>query len=77
MGELIMKRCPHCNGEAGLYANYSYKKRKYFVFVKCEVCGSQGKILADDNDPEQSNWNDSACDGAVRAWNLRYKEGAE
>ena len=72
-----IKNCPHCNGEGILSANYSYKIRAWFVFVKCEICGSQGKITKSKENPEEIGWKNAACDGAVKAWNMRYKEDAE
>lgn len=74
---MFIKRCPHCNGEAWLRSNYSYKVRGYFVFVQCTACSAQGKVVIDRNDPAENDWNDPSCDAAVSAWNLRYKEGAE
>lgn len=47
------------------------------MFVKCEICGSQGKITKSKEDPEEIGWKNAACDGAVKAWNMRYKEAAE
>ena len=67
-----IKSCPHCGGSACINANYSYRIRKHFVFVKCDVCGAQGKVYTDDKDPVLSDWKDFACDDAVRAWNMRY-----
>lgn len=55
-------------------SNYSYKTRSYFVFVKCEICGAQGKITNCDDDPAADEWKNQACETAVSAWNLRYKE---
>ncbi len=71
MADKTIKPCPFCNGSALLNANYSYRTRTFFVFVKCEICGGQGKAFTDSNDPEHSNWNDSACNSAVDAWNMR------
>lgn len=71
-----IKACPHCGGDANLYGNYSGKARSYFVFVKCNVCGSQGKIYNTPEDPERDNWESLACENAVRVWNMRVGEGA-
>jgi len=72
---MVLKNCPHCGGEAELCGNYSTRTRSYFVFVKCNVCGSQGKIYNIPEDPERSGWGNYSCENAVRAWNMRYKEG--
>ena len=71
-----LKSCPFCGGMAALYANYSRKCRRYFVFAKCELCGSQGKICSSNEDPEEVDWNNKACNSAVNAWNTRTN-GAE
>ena len=68
---LKIKPCPHCGGDATLYCNYSGKQRKYLVFVKCEICGAQGKVFSDSQHPEETNWNNAACDSAIKAWNMR------
>lgn len=70
----ILKRCPHCGGRASLNGNYSYKARSYFVFVKCDICGAQGKVYNTDTEPAAVNWNDTACLDAVEAWNMRTNE---
>lgn len=75
MTEDTIKNCPHCGAEATLHANYSYKTRSYFVMVKCNMCGSQGKIYNSNEDPESVDWNNTACIDALKAWNMRYKEG--
>lgn len=67
----IIKTCPHCGGTACLNANYSYKTRTYFVFVKCDICGAQGKITTSQEDPAADEWNNAACNTALEAWNLR------
>lgn len=69
--EQIIKACPHCGGTASLCANYSYKTRGYFVFVKCDICGAQGKIYKSSEDPRTVDWDSIDCDDAVAAWNLR------
>ena len=69
-----LKKCPHCGGAACLNSSYSYRARSYFVFVKCFVCGSQGKIYNSEQDPEQEEWNNAACIKAVEAWNMRTDE---
>ncbi len=72
-----IKPCPHCGGPAFLNQNYSYRKRTYFVFVKCEMCGAQGKIYHSDEEPAAAEWNNQACDRAIVAWNMRTNEAAE
>lgn len=69
-----IKTCPHCGGTACLNANYSYKIKLHFVFVKCDICGAQGKTYTSTEAPQDKEWNNSACVDAVCAWNMRYKE---
>ena len=71
---MIIKPCPHCGGTACLNGNYSYKIRTFFVFVKCDICGSQGKIYKSIEDPAEVNWQDTSCDDAIKAWNMRWYE---
>lgn len=66
-----IKTCPHCGGSAHIYSNYSYKKGNYFVFCRCDICGSQGKAYTTKEDPEARNWETTACTDAVNAWNMR------
>ena len=72
-----IKTCPHCNGVGYIEQNYSHKLRCYFVFVKCDVCGAQGKIYRSDSDAEFDNWDNIACRSAVMAWNLRNASGVD
>jgi hypothetical protein len=69
-----IKDCPHCGGTACLNSSYSYKYRCYFVFVKCDICGAQGKIYSTQEEPAAADWNNSACNDALRAWNMRTNE---
>lgn len=69
-----LKTCPHCGGDADLEQNYSYKARSYFVFVKCSICGAQGKIFNSDEEPAAAEWRNMACNSAAAAWNMRVSE---
>lgn len=69
-----IKTCPHCGGTACLNASYSYRIRKHFVYVKCDICGAQGKIYNTSLDPRVEEWNNAACIDAVNAWNMRTGE---
>lgn len=70
----MIKTCPHCGGSATLNANYSYKLRSYLVFVKCEICGAQGKLYRSEKDPETDNWESFPCNSAIDAWNMRAED---
>lgn len=71
VNNMTIKPCPHCGGTSCLNSSYSYKIRKYFVFVKCDICGAQGKIYLSGNDPNEDEWNNAACNDAINAWNMR------
>ena len=69
-----LKGCPHCGGKAYLNSNYSYKAHSYFVFVRCDICGAQGKIYNSDDDPAAAGWDNQPCRDAAAAWNMRTRE---
>lgn len=71
MAKDSIKACPHCGGTACLNANYSYKTRTYFTFVKCDICGAQGKVYSSPEDSAALEWNNQPCIDAVGAWNMR------
>ena len=77
MSDKTIKPCPHCGGTACLNANYSYKARCYYVFIKCDICGATGKAYTSKDDPQEVNWNNAACSDAIAAWNMRTPERAE
>ena len=66
-----IKPCPHCAGQSELWYNYSRKINGYFIFVKCSLCGAQGRIYMSRESPEQSDWDLNQCRYAVEAWNQR------
>lgn len=66
-----IKSCPHCGGAAWLNSNYSYKCRTYFVFVKCDICGAQGKAYNSKEEPAAADWDNQPCKDAIAAWNMR------
>lgn len=65
-----LKPCPFCGGEA--YLNSRYAKYGYMVFVRCDVCGAEGKKFNSYDEPPSSvDWDNSACRAATRFWNMR------
>ena len=66
-----IRLCPFCGGRATLNANYSYKTRSWFVFVKCKICNSQSKPYYSPEKPDEVDWNNDSCDEAIEAWNMR------
>ena len=76
MAKRKIKRCPHCAGSACLNSNYSYKIRQYFVFVKCDICGAQGKFYKSETEPAAEEWDSQPCRDAIDAWNMRSGDRA-
>lgn len=71
-------KCPHCGGEGRLTRNCGKGRngrKLYYVYVRCDLCGSQGKIYSSETDPAEHDWNTEACALATSAWNMRYREG--
>lgn len=74
---MTIYNCPHCGGESFLNQTYSHRIGTFFVFVKCDICHSQGKVFKSDAEPAANEWNTAACRSAVKAWNMRTPlEGA-
>lgn len=73
-----IKTCPHCGGTACINRNYSYKLRAFFVMVKCDICGATGKTYIEDDDTgaDGGEWETTACNNAVKAWNMRTDESS-
>ena len=69
--EDFIKTCPHCGGRANLIQNYSRKAGSYFVYVKCDICGAQGKIYNSAEEPAAAGWIIKPCKDAITAWNMR------
>ena len=63
--------CPHCGGRAYLEQNYYYKARSFIVYVKCSICGAQGKVFHAEEEPAAADWNTMECNAAIQAWNMR------
>ena len=70
----IVKECPHCGGSARLSANFSHKTHCWFIFVRCDICGSQGKPFGSRINPADKEWSTEECADAVNAWNMRKGE---
>ena len=70
-----LKKCPHCGGKARAQSNYSQTANGYFIFIRCTVCGSQGKTCFSPTDPEYDEYENKALHDAISAWNMRIKEG--
>lgn len=69
-----IKKCPHCGGSAQINYNYSYKKGNFFIFVRCDICGAQGKAYTTKEDPAEGDFKTDACIDALNAWNMRTAE---
>lgn len=69
-----IKNCPHCNGVGEIQANYSRNNHCYFVFVKCTLCGAQGKVFSTTEEPAEDM---ETVVKSISAWNMRYKESEQ
>lgn len=65
-----LKKCPFCGGEASIVNSYSVHRKRIFVYVRCDVCNSQGKTYTTSTKKEMGE-NNPANKYAVNAWNLR------
>lgn len=74
---MSIKPCPHCGGTACLSSNYNYRIRKYFTFVKCGICGAQGKVYTSVEEPAAAGWDNQPCRDAINAWNMRTGAGSD
>lgn len=72
----VLKPCPHCGGEANLINCDSVKRKRIFVYVKCSVCGAQGKTFTIGRNAEMGE-NNPANKWAANAWNLRTERNGE
>lgn len=71
---MTLKQCPHCGGTASLISKRNSRAMGYFVFVRCDVCGAQGKACYSSAPPELEGEGTQACKEALAAWNLRTYE---
>lgn len=69
-----IKKCPFCGGDGELTQRYNSRNDNYFVFVACGMCNAQSKVFSSRDDVSKGNWNAKACEKAVKAWNMEYKE---
>lgn len=72
-----IKNCPFCGGKGYLeesQINYGEFDGAYHVYVKCSICGAQGKEYMTLDPPSDSDWSTGQCEEAVDAWNMRRGE---
>lgn len=72
-----IKPCPHCGGRSILNQRWNYKGSKYFVFVRCEVCGAQGKSYPAYESIYEDDYDENADELAINAWNMRVYPWSE
>lgn len=41
------------------------------MYVKCDICGAQGKIYSSQEEPDETS---TSAKSAIMAWNMRYRE---
>ena len=74
---VALKKCPFCGGNGDINRKWNYKHEVYFTFVKCEMCGSQGKTFTELYRGDDIDWETESCYSAVMAWNMRTQEVQE
>lgn len=42
----MLKKCPHCGGEARQHIDHNKEMGTSFIYIKCEVCGARGKTTS-------------------------------
>lgn len=70
-----IKKCPFCGGDGELTQRLNARAGNYFVFVSCNLCNAQSKVFSSEDDAFKSGKKSKACEKAVKAWNMEYKEG--
>lgn len=66
-----LKPCPFCGGDAEMTSTWNNRYRKYFINVRCTVCGSCSKGYTSDENPTKNDWDLDACYNAAAIWNKR------
>ena len=67
-----IKKCPFCGSDDASLEQRLNRFGNVMVFVKCAMCGAQGKIVDGRREiPSEHEWETDACYTAVRAWNMR------
>lgn len=56
--------CPFCGGKGYVNQRWWSKRGIWLKFVRCDMCGSQGKAFAEYGGLED--------DSAIDAWNMRF-----
>ena len=69
--------CPFCGGTPVMRREWG--KYGGFVFIKCGVCGSTGRIVSANRVSLEEFWDEDFWESryigsAVEAWNQRYTE---
>ena len=65
------KPCPCCGGASCLHSNYLREPDLYYVFVRCTVCGTEGKKIPTWDRPSEYEWRGNEANLAISAWNMR------
>lgn len=66
-----VKICPFCGGQACLHSIYEREPDLYYVFIRCTICGAEGKKIPSWERPAECEWSNNPCDLASAAWNMR------
>lgn len=63
-----IKRCPFCGGRGYVVTSKAKRKELYYSCVKCSICGSKGKTVFSDTNPDKGTEEIQIC---IEAWNKR------
>lgn len=68
-----LKNCPFC-GSDDIEVKAMKGRKGWFVFCKCEFCGSQGKTFTHKGNCGSNDelfWSDESIRQSCKAWNKR------
>lgn len=65
-----LKKCPFCGSDAA-YLFQKSTRYGFIVYVQCQICGAQTKVIGSREDAAEVDWNTDACVSVMRLWNTR------
>lgn len=71
------KKCPFCGSDAVLRARLNTGRQTWDVYVGCKSCETRGPAHYAKENPEKSEWKNSDCLVAIRAWNYGVRDEVE
>ena len=71
---IVEKNCPFCQGKPYLKASYNERMNMTYIFVRCSVCGGQGRAFIHAGYMEDITDAQDKVDLAIKAWDTRPKK---